>query len=233
MTTETASAPETEQDGAKDTKPSKRSARGAKGATSAAKAATGFDGDAFVPDLTNHAGLAIAAPIRVWVGIDPNCPVNQFDLAGVTFVKQTERLVKDPHDDRRKMRIPQQGSIAYLDPDRLGELRDKLSRTVVRMQHRPEVREEPGTGTNVGDPMVRESRGFAITIPTSEEVRQRRELGLPNTEYRHDPQRDVPAAKFLYLKVCADQKNGLPEAIIPDPIAVTGIQLPEAHEPPA
>lgn len=170
-------------------------------------------------------------PVRLWVGVVPECPVEQFDFLGLTFVKHTDRLVDDPANPDRKRRIPQIGMIGYLDADRFEEFRRLVARTVIRFRNPEEVRAARAQTTEdgarvMGDPVSRLPAGYPIKIPTQADLENRRAQKLPATPYIRHPS-DEPAARYIYAIPCEDQRNGRPGSTYPAPLEVTGLEVPQ------
>ncbi len=190
--------------------------------------------------LTNIAGSALAADIqkrsreqgrivqyRYWVGITPTCPVETIHCAGIAFPKVTEQLVSDPMRTGQKKRAPRIGALVWLTEQKIRLLRERLPRTVIRFLDQQGQREEAGTGENIGDVAVRPRRGHLITIPTPEAIADRERRGKAVRAYNPDPDRDVPAARFMFAQMCADQKNPVRGDYYPDPLEMSGLQWPE------
>ena len=74
------------------------------------------------------------------------------------------------------------GAIVMIDQAHMERLIQRIPRTVVRLFDRPAVKEEPGTGMNIGDNHVPPQRGQLITIPSSEDVEQAKKRGRPTRE---------------------------------------------------
>lgn len=166
---------------------------------------------------------------RYWIGTLPDCPREHVDIAGVNFPKVNELLVPDRTNPTKKTRIPVFGSIVHLSVGKLEQIRERLTRTVVRFTE-AEVREEAGTGQNVGDPHQRPRRGHLITIPRAEDIEVARKEGRAIHLYVASAD-DVPVARFLFMQLCADQKNGMHGSVYPDPLEVTGLEIPGDGSP--
>lgn len=161
-----------------------------------------------------------------WVGISPSCPVENIVLGGINFPKVAERIVDDPMRTAQKRRVPVIGSLVWLSIEQIDKIREALSRTVIRFYPDGGQKEEPGTGQNVGDNHIRPRRGQVITIPSAEQVEEAQKSGRAIRRYIAS-ERDVPAARFLFAQLCADQKNGNRGDFYPDPLETTGLDYPE------
>lgn len=189
--------------------------------------ATHFAGADLVPSAADLRGSGgVLRTFRYWIGMTPSCPLSSIDIAGVNFPKVNELLVPDPMGGHQRKRVPVIGAVVNLTERHVRKLRDRLKRTVIRVIDQPAVQEEPGTGLNVGDPVMRPRRGIPITIPTAAEIAERQAKGKPTRAYVADS-RDVPAAHFLYAVLCADQKNGSRGSHYPETLDVTGLVWPD------
>lgn len=191
---------------------------------------THISGKSLVPDLDDlRSNAGISLQYRYWVGITPSCPVESIDIAGINFPKINENLVEDPMRTGIKRRVPVIGSIVYLTEDKIRRIRERLARTVIRFTEDPGEQDEPGTGQNLGDAHRRARRGQVITIPTSQEVVERRKAGKATRQYVPGPN-DVPAARFLFAQLCADQVNGSRGDVYPETLETTGLEWPDDIE---
>ena len=182
-------------------------------------------GSSLVPNITSG-GQGAVKQFAYWVGVTPSCPVEHIDLAGINFPKVNELILPDPMRTNQKRRVPVIGSIVWLTQDRLELMEERLRRTVIRFYEDGGQKEEPGTGQNVGDNHVRPRRGQIITIPTAEEIKQRRERGKPTNEYRPHPN-DVPAARYMFAQICEDQERGSRGEYYPETLEKTGLWWPD------
>jgi hypothetical protein len=192
------------------------------------KSKTRVGGAALVPDLDSKASSAgVSTQYRYWVGVTPDCPRESIDLAGINFPKVNARLTPDPMRTNVKQRVPVIGAIVYLTEDKIRKMLDVLPRTVIRFTDDNGQNEEPGTGKNIGDNHARPRKGHIITIPTDEDIKQRRAAGKSARSYVPDPKRDVPAARFMFAQLCADQANGSRGEVYPDTLENTGLEWPD------
>ncbi|HXI82133.1 MAG TPA: hypothetical protein VNM34_15100 [Verrucomicrobiae bacterium] len=169
---------------------------------------------------------SVGVEYRYWVGVSPSCPVQSITVAGIDFPKVNELLIDDPARTGQKRRVPVIGAIVFLDADRIRRLREQLPRTVIRFLDDGGEKEEPGTGQNIGDAHRQPRKGHVITVPSPEEVAQRRKDGTAINLYvpsRHD----VPAARFMFAQICADQERGSRGEFYPDPLEVSGLDWPD------
>lgn len=162
-----------------------------------------------------------------WVGVYPQCPTESINLAGVCFPKVNERLEPDPKRTGRKRRIPQIGALVRLRFDKIAAMRDKISRTVIRFQNSPGHHEEPGTGDNIGDAAQRPSKGRLITIPSDNEITERKKNGYTVKHYVPDIERDRDAANYMFCILCDDQGRPQRGNHYPDPLSETGLAWPD------
>jgi hypothetical protein len=185
-------------------------------------------GASLVPDIASRSESAgISRRYRYWVGVTPDCPRESIDLAGVNFPKINELIIPDPGRTSTKKRVPVIGSIVWLTEDKIRKMIERLPRTVVRYTSDEGAKEEPGTGQNVGDVHERPRKGHLITIPTDAEIEAKRLKGRSVRTYSPDPRRDVPAARFMFAQLCADQENGSRGHTYPDTLETAGIEWPD------
>lgn len=182
--------------------------------------------ETLLPDFENHPGLAIAKPVAYWLGLTTDCPANQIDCAGLHFPKVQEMIVPNPQDPGKKVRVPVIGGLdANVTEDKILRLQEVLPRLVIRFLSEPAQKEQPGTGQNTGDPVVRARKGYVITIPTEQMVEDARANGKTLKPYIRLPN-DEPAANYMYLQVCPDQKLPARGTIAPSTIGEIGIEWP-------
>jgi len=185
-------------------------------------------GKDLLPDLSKGSGVAVREVV-FWVGVIPDCPTEGIDLAGINFPKMNERLIPDPMRQGKKKRYPVVGAIVRLRRDKIEQMREKLTRTVIRFT------DGSGTGQTVdphSDLSVLETtrrRGHLITIPTEADTNMRKEAGRPTHEYTANPN-DVAAAKFMFAIPCPDQDNPQREEFYPDTLDITGLIWPDDQE---
>lgn len=182
-------------------------------------------GESLVPRI-DPGSVAVQRECLYWVGALPSLPTEHVDLCGVNFPKVNELLVPDPMRSDRKIRVPVIGAIARISVAKLRAIQERLQRTVVRFYDdaRP-VKDEPGTGENIGDVHQRPRRGQVITIPRAADIEAAEKAGRAARRYTPDP-RDVPIAKFLFMELCENQETGNRRDTYPDPLAETGLEFP-------
>lgn len=185
-----------------------------------------ISGDRLTADVSGDYGQdGIAFEYRYWIGVTPSCPVESITCAGLCFPKLNENLIPDPMRSGTKARVPVVGAIVMIDRAHMEQLIQRIPRTVVRLFDRPAVKEEPGTGMNIGDNHVPPQRGQLITIPSIEDVEQAKKRGRPTREYS-PKQNDVPAARYMFAQLCADQENGSRSEHYPETLETTGLDWP-------
>lgn len=208
--------------------PAKAKAKAKPKAATAGKSKTLFGGSDLVPDISGRSNTAgTSRRFRYWVGITASCPVNGIDLAGISFPKVNEQIVPDPNRTGRKRRRLVAGAIVWLTADKIRLMRERLPRTVVRFLDEGAVKDEAGTGENIGDVAQRPRRGQIITIPTDKELTDRRARGKVARPYVPDEKRDVPAARFMFAVLCEDQDKPEQGEFYPDPLEITGLEWPD------
>lgn len=183
------------------------------------------EGSALVPNLSEHQ-VGIAKRYTYWVGILPKTPVESLAVAGVSFPKMNERLIQDPTNPEGKRRIPVIGALVDLTRDKLDLLAERIPNTVIRFLEEEAVKEEPGTGKNLGDLHQRARRGHLITIPSAEDVAERKKRGKATQQYI-PREGDHPAARFMFAVLCKNQDKPERGEFYPDVLEETGLVWPE------
>lgn len=183
------------------------------------------EGSALVPNLSEHQ-VGIAKRHTYWVGILPKTPVESMAVAGVSFPKMNERIIPDPTNPGGKRRIPVIGALVDLTRDKLDLLAERIPNTVIRFLEEAPVKEEPGTGVNLGDLHQRARRGHLITIPSAEDVETRKARGKATQQYI-PREGDQPAARYMFAVLCKDQNKPERGEFYPDVLETTGLVWPE------
>lgn len=161
---------------------------------------------------------------RYWVGLVPECPIDVLDCSGINFPKRNEKLYADPMQTGETKRAPVRGSLVWLTEDHIVRLRERVGRMVIRHLSDSGQREEPGTGENRGDPVRRPRRGEVIRVPTETQVAEARRQGRPINLYVPEPQRDVPAARYMFCVRMDEDERSADKC--PPPLEVTGLEWP-------
>lgn len=178
-------------------------------------------------DLDAQPGLATARHYAYWFGLRADCPTDQIDVGGLSFVKSQELLRPKPGAEDEQIRVPVIGGMhKRVTEEMLLRLKQGLPRIVIRFRPQPEVREERGTGLNVGDVVQRARKGYAITIPTQEQVAAARRAKRPIPSYYRQPE-DRPAADFMYFHFCDNQEDPKRGSEVPPTISEAGIYWPD------
>jgi len=181
-------------------------------------------GSDLVPDL-NKPGLS-QREYYYWVGVTPSCPRESLDCAGINFPKVNEDLIIGADRNGRKERVKRIGALVKLTKAKFDKLRERLPHLVMRMLSTEGVKDEPGTGQNLGDLHVRPQKGHPIRIPTLQELEEKRNLGLAANPYIPHPN-DVPAARFMFCVLCEDQEKGNRGETYPETLETAGLEWPE------
>lgn len=214
--------PPTEPTTATATKP-KPAAKG-KAKPLAITTRTKVEGSALVPDLSKRAA-SVARRFWYWIGVTPESPCDQIQVVGVGFCKVTEDVSIVNGKTRR---LPVIGQLVQLGEGEIKRLRERLPRTVMRMlpdKDGAEVREEPGTGLNLGDAFIRKRRGHLITIPREEDAKAIEAQGRSAHRYEQGPY-DQPAARYMFAQLCEDQENPRVGTAYPETLETTGLEWP-------
>lgn len=186
-------------------------------------------GSDLVPDLGKHTAVTRKL-YTFWVGVTPSCPVESVDVAGINFPKLNERIIKDPARAGGTKRVPVIGALVHLDQRKIDLLRERLPRLVMRFPYGEAgaegVKDEPGTGQNLGDLHIRPRKGFPITIPTEAELKAAEKRGKPGRGYV-PKDGDEPAARYLFAVLCEDQKHPTRGDFYPPTLEDSGLEWPD------
>lgn len=190
--------------------------------------ATSVAGKDLMPDLSASSSVAVRE-VWFWVGVFPDCPTEGIDLAGINFPKQNEKLVADPMRPGKKKRIPVVGALVPIRRDKIDLMQKKLSRTVVRFTDKLGTAITAGDHPDLSAISTTRRKGHIVTIPSREEIEQRRKIGRPTHEYvaRED---DAPAAMFMFALPCDDQGSPQRGDHYPDSLAKTGLLWPKRND---
>lgn len=190
-------------------------------------AKTAVAATALVPDLkTVRKTQGVGRQYLYWVGVTPSCPVASVDLAGINFPKINEQLIPNPAQPGRKMRRAVVGAIVRLDEQRFRRMVERLPRTVIRFRDGLPEDDAGASGARIDDAAKTVRKGKLITIPTAEEIAQRRAAGKPTREYiPHE--NDEPAAHYMFAVLCADQDRGTRGDVYPPTLGDVGLEWPD------
>lgn len=186
------------------------------------KSKTKFEGKSLVPDLEKNR-TAVSRLYWYWIGVTPNCPVDEVQIVGTGFPKVEEKVTQI---NGKTQRHPLIGKLVQLDEAAIRRLRERLPRTVIRFIDAKDQHEEPGTGMNLGDVYERKRRGHLITIPRESDVAEIEKQGRAVRRYVQDP-RDQPAARYMFAQICDDQERGNRGAVYPETLETTGLEWPD------
>jgi hypothetical protein len=192
-------------------------------------------GSDLLPDLEQHRD-AVETSFCYWVGVTPACPVNQIDVAGVAFPKVNEIVELAGNET---VRIPVIGGLVWLTRPEIEEMRKRIKRTVIRFVQKTtepgEVKpkylaKESGVGMSASEALVsdregKNRKGFAITIPTAEELEERRKNNFSAIPYQQQ-RGDEPAACYMFAQPCADQNAPSRGSVYPQTLDKTGLVWP-------
>ena len=146
------------------------------------------------PDFDNIPGDLVADEYVFWMGVTPDCPRGQIDVAGMSFPRGTERIHIDDVTGRQT-RIPESGTLnKFVTRVHFEKLCEVLPRLVIRPS---KVINEDGSGENIGDPIQR-SKGKLIKIPDEAAIAGARENGRKLKPYVKQ-KGDRPATEFMYF----------------------------------
>lgn len=186
-------------------------------------ATTKTPGSAFVPDL-NSERVAVESARWYWVGALFDCPTDSLDFAGVNFPKTNEIISKGR--DGQQQRIPVIGALVKLHKEQFDQLREQISRTVIRFV-KPKPAGERLIKQDVANKKDPPRKGEAVRIPRPSEIEERRKGNFVVVHYEPSPL-DEPAADYIFAQLCEDQDRGNRGSYTPPPLSETGLLWPEA-----
>ena len=195
---------------------------------------THVGGELLVPKFDELPGVTGGDEHAYWMGVTPDCPIAQINIAGLNFPKRNEIFMVDPiNPGGQKIRVPAIGGLhKKVTQDHILALREVLPRLVIRFAAaQPEQKEEPGTGQNTGHVFKRGVKAELVIIPTPAQiVKAKKEVEKTGKNIRIPRySRDVgdrPAADFMFFKLCLNQEDPRRELTVPETIRVGGIFWP-------
>ena len=193
-------------------------------------------GSNLIPKITPDSGSTTVEHVY-WCGVLPSCPVEWIDAAGINFPKVTEELVPNPGQPGKYRRVPRIGALVLVDSRRLKALEKALPLKVIRFLSTTEQDEEQrraeaeasanGRMKNLGDVAARPRRGYPISIPPAEGERKPGEERMRVRPYVAKAG-DEPAARYMFMVRCADQRNPSRGDFYPESLEATGLEYPPA-----
>lgn len=178
------------------------------------------DSKSLEPDIKSEQ-LAVLDARWFWVGALPECPIWTPTFAGVSFAKMSERVV---NKDGQTFRYPLVGCLANLNRTQVDAVISSIRRTVIRFS-KPGDGRGPGVGGDAVELKTQHRNGALIKIPTEQELKERRDAGMPAESYSTSPL-DEPVARYVFMLPCVDQNNPARGTHYPEPVSVTGIDWP-------
>jgi len=154
---------------------------------------THVDPTKLAPDFENIPGELMASEYTFWLGVTPDCPRGQIDVAGLHFPKSEERILIN--DAGKQVRVPEHGAINMtVTKHHFEELVRLLPRLVIRPS---KVVKQDGSGENIGDPVQR-AKGRLIKIPDEKMLAGASDSGRRLKPFVKQPG-DRPATEFMYF----------------------------------
>lgn len=187
---------------------------------------TRIEGSKLMPDPMLGTAGGSTKRFKFWIGVIPECPREHIDICGVHFPKITAKVKPSALTPGLTDRVPQIGAIVELTEDKFSAIMERIPRTVIRfLDGNAEVNQERG---ELGEDIQRR-KGHIITIPTEEELEQRRKAGRSAREYIKRPG-DVGAAAFIFMHLCKDQDRGERGSSYPYTLDTSGAHWPDQIE---
>ena len=168
---------------------------------------------------------ATVSRYRYWVGVTPDCPVENLTIGGISWPKINERLIADPRRTGEKRRLPVIGAIVWIDKQRMQVIKRDTPLTVMRLML-PSQSASRHMET-ISDNVERPPSGHVITIPSPQDIEDAHREGRAINHYHHDAEKDVPAARYMFAQLCEDQENPQRGEYYPDTLEKTGFEWPE------
>jgi hypothetical protein len=181
-------------------------------------------GAKLIPDLNDHSE-ALSEEVFFWVGMIMEAPVENLTIAGIRMSKTQERVVRSKSDPKKHDRFPVYGGICRMTRQRFNTFCETMSRTIFRFHSSEAIKEELGTGVNMGDVHVQHRRGYPIQIPSAELIASRKANGKSVRPYRASAM-DEAAAYYCYAIECHNQAKPKRGEDSPDTLDITGIVWP-------
>lgn len=184
------------------------------------KKTTKVDPSVLAPDFANIPGDLITEEHTFWLGVTPDCPRGQIDVAGLHFPRSTERIIFN--EAGKQVRVPEHGTLnKFVSKYHFEELCRVLPRLVIRPSKQVH---QDGSGENIGDPIQR-SKGRLIKIPDDKMIAGAADHGRKLKPYVKQPG-DRPATEFMYFVHCPNGIRGHDYQTI----AEDGLEWPEELE---
>lgn len=163
---------------------------------------TKVDPALLAPDFDNIQGELQLREYTFWLGVTPECPRGQIDVAGLHFPKSEESIIINAAG--AQVRVPEHGAINMtVTKYHFEELVRLLPRLVIRPS---KAIQEDGTGENIGDPVQR-AKGRLIKIPDEKMLAGAVENGRRLKPYIVQPG-DRSATEFMYFIYAPDGVRG-------------------------
>lgn len=193
-------------------------------------------GASLVPQIKAETGHSVLEHVY-WCGVLPSCPVEWIDAAGINFPKVTEELMPNPGQPGKFRRVPKIGALVRLDTRRLKALEKALPLKVIRFLSTAEQDEEQrraeadatanGRMKNLGDVAARPRKGYPISIPNEADRKSGEERGRWRPYVAKAG--DEPAARYMFMVRCTDQRNPSRGDFYPEPLEATGLEYPPSE----
>lgn len=186
-------------------------------------------GASLVADLDAH-GEKAAQEVSFWLGVTPDFPTPYITCAGFCFPKLVELLIDDPSRNGEKQRVPVIGGLHQRVTDHmLSKLKEKLPRLVIRFLEPPSKQDPSANVQGVTDVAKQPRKGFIITIPTKGDMEAAAKSGQPVIPYVRK-EWDEPAANYMFMQPCIDQKRPGRGGSYPKTLNLTGLDIKSVED---
>lgn len=148
-----------------------------------------------------------------WLGAYPTCTGEGLAIGGQDFPKLTEEVRPSRGIGGTSQRIPHVGKVIHLAESQVRKIEEKMPLRVIRFL-------EPPADHQQRDAFDEEPRrkGYAIRIPTDADMASARASGRGLPGYVRQKW-DEPAARYLFMELCADQANPARSGAYPPPLS--------------
>ncbi len=161
-----------------------------------------------------------------WIGALPGAPREHLQIGSIDFPKMEEdvRLDKRGKTKRRE----QIGSIRRLTLNQLQRVEGDVPQQIIRFDAAGKSPGGPGDGLEVLDEPRR--KGTPMRVPTNANVEKAIKDKFPLRPYSAEVT-DEPAARYVFMQLCADQERPQRSDFYPKSLEATGLEWPAGTKP--
>lgn len=161
-----------------------------------------------------------------WMGALPDAPREHLQIGSIDFPKMEEdvRIDKTGKTKRRE----NIGSIRWLTLVQIQRVEDDVLQQIIRFDGAGKSPGGPGDGLEVLDEPRR--KGIPMRVPTDANIEKAIKDKRPLRPFSAEVT-DEPAARYVFMQLCADQERPQRSDFYPDPLEVTGLVWPAGTKP--